>query len=113
MTLLDRVFRDLAPISEEEDHYRVFPGQPRYFKSDVFSLGCLIYEIAVGKKPYEEMGEDDWKQISRNYATGNFPCLDGLEYQCIIQKCWAIQYNDAQQTLLDIQAMENLSVFVL
>ncbi|KAE8356785.1 kinase-like protein, partial [Aspergillus coremiiformis] len=104
-------FLDLSPISEEEDHYRIFPGTLRSFQTDVFALGCLMYEIAVGTKPYEEIDEDDWEQISSNYATGKFPCLDGLKYQRIIHKCWTLKYNDAQQVLLDIQAMESRSVF--
>ena len=94
-------FKDLASISEEEDHYRIFPGQLRSFQTDVFALGCLIYEVAAGKKPYEEIGEENWEQISSNYATGNCPCLDGLKYRHIIQKCWSIQYSNAQQVLLE------------
>lgn len=92
-----------------ESHYRIFPGRPRSFQTDVFALGCLIYEIAAGKKkkPYEEIDEDNWEQISSNHAAGKFPCLDGLNYRHIIEKCWTFRYNNAQQVLLDIQSMEN------
>ena len=103
-------FRHLRPITEEEDHYRIFPGRPRSFQTDIFAPGYLVYEIAAGKKPYEEIGEHNWEMVSSNYAAGELPCLDGLKYRRIIPGCWTFQYNNAQQVLLDIQTMEGRSV---
>ncbi|PYI25866.1 kinase-like protein [Aspergillus indologenus CBS 114.80] len=99
-------FQDLPSIAEEEDHYRIFPGTPRSFQTDVYALGCLMYEIAVGTKPYAEIDDENWEQIASNYAAGRFPRLDGLKYQRIIQNCWTFKYTDARQVLVDLQAME-------
>lgn len=103
-------FRHLRPITEEEDHYRIFPGRPRSFQTDIFAPGYLVYEIAAGKKPYEDIGEHNWEMVSSNYAAGELPCLDGLKYRRIIPGCWTFQYNNVQQVLLDIQTMEGRSV---
>ncbi|RAH65219.1 kinase-like protein [Aspergillus aculeatinus CBS 121060] len=99
--------QDLPSIAEEEDPYRIFPGTPRSFHTDVFALGCLIYEIAVGKKPYADIDDEDWEQIANNYAAGSFPRLDRVKYQHIIRHCWILQYDDAQDVLRDIGAMES------
>ncbi|KAL4934734.1 kinase-like domain-containing protein [Aspergillus oleicola] len=42
---------DLPPLVEEEDRYRISPLSPRNFKTDLFALGCLVYEISTGIRP--------------------------------------------------------------
>lgn len=66
-------FQDLSYIAEKEDHYWVFSGTPRLIQTDVFALGCLVHEIAVGRKPYEEIGEDDWGRSSVPTRPGSSP----------------------------------------
>ncbi|RJE16706.1 Protein tyrosine kinase [Aspergillus sclerotialis] len=53
---------------------------------ELFALGCLIYDIFTGERPYNEI--DDSDVIERRYAAQIFPCLNCLRYQDIIFKCW-------------------------
>ncbi|PWY90267.1 kinase-like protein [Aspergillus sclerotioniger CBS 115572] len=93
---------DLSPVVMEEDRYRKSPDEPRSFQTDLFALGCLIFEIVVGSRPYEDIGDDDWEIIADNYDRGVFPSVEGLRYGTVIYKCWTSQYTEARQILLDI-----------
>lgn len=81
---------DLQPLVEEEDRYRISPWSPRTFKTDLFALGCLIYEISTGIRPYDEI--EDTEEVGKLYNAQIFPKLDGLKYEKIIYKCWTSQY---------------------
>ncbi|GIK07672.1 hypothetical protein Aspvir_003338 [Aspergillus viridinutans] len=87
------VIGDLKPLVEEEDRYRISPWSPRTFKTDLFALGCLIYEISTGVRPYNEI--DDLEEIERLYSANVFPNLEGLRYRDVINKCWTSQYASA------------------
>lgn len=50
----------------EEDRYRKSPDSPRTFQTDLFALGCLIFEIVVGSRPYEEIADKHWETIAEN-----------------------------------------------
>ena len=84
--------RDLEPFVEEEDRYRMSPYSPRSFRTDIFALGCLIFEISTGLRPYDEIDDRDYKEIERLYAAQVFPLTDGLKYHTVIRKCWTSQY---------------------
>lgn len=84
---------DLRPLVEEEDRYRISPWSPRSFKTDVFALGCLIYEISTGVRPYNEI--DEHEEIERLYSATEFPSLDGFKYRDVINRCWTSQYANA------------------
>lgn len=84
------VIDELEPLVEEEDRYRISPWSPRTFKTDLFALGCLIYEISTGVRPYNEI--DDLEEVARLYTAQIFPKLDGLRYRDMIYKCWTSQY---------------------
>ncbi|RAH73521.1 kinase-like protein [Aspergillus aculeatinus CBS 121060] len=84
--------RGLRPLVEEEDRYRIAPLTPRTCKTDLFALGCLVYEISTGTRPYEEI--EDTKEVEKLDDAQEFPDIDGLKYQSIIYKCWTCQYTD-------------------
>lgn len=84
------VIDDLEPLVEEEDRYRISSCSPRTFKTDLFALGCLIYEISTGVRPYNEI--DDLEEVARLYSAQTFPNLDGLRYRDVIDRCWTCQY---------------------
>ncbi|KAJ5577137.1 hypothetical protein N7535_004063 [Penicillium sp. DV-2018c] len=86
------VIGDLEQLVQEEDWYRISPWSPRNHNTDLFALGCLIYEISTGERPYNEIDDCDSEEIERRYAAQQFPKLDGLRYQNIIFKCWSAQY---------------------
>jgi serine/threonine protein kinase len=67
---------------------------PRSTTTDIFALGCLIFEIMTGVRPYDEIEDDSYEEIENNYATGKFPSIDGLPYEEIIHKCWTCQYEN-------------------
>ncbi|KAB8266127.1 hypothetical protein BDV32DRAFT_156208 [Aspergillus pseudonomiae] len=97
----------------EEDRYRKSPDSPRTFQTDLFALGCLIFEIVVGSRPYEEIADKDWEKIAENYDRGIFPPVEGLKYGEIIYKCWTSQYMDARQLLSDIENIDDTKVDLL
>lgn len=95
---------DLEPFVEEEDRYRVSPWTARSTMTDIFALGCLIFEISTGLRPYNEIDDEHYEEIERRYAAQEFPCLDGLRYQNIIYKCWTSQYASVDQIVQDISS---------
>lgn len=93
---------DLEHLVEEEDRYRLPPWTRRSFKTDIFALGCLIFEISSGRRPYDEIEDHRHKEIEELYAAQIFPPTDGPKYQAVIQKCWTCQYSSVDQVALDI-----------
>ncbi|QKX54819.1 uncharacterized protein TRUGW13939_01908 [Talaromyces rugulosus] len=87
----------------EEDRYQIAPDSPRSIATDIFALGCLIFEISTGLRPYHEICDDDYQEIERRYSIGHFPSVDGLPYRKIIHKCWTGQYTDVSQLKDDLQ----------
>ncbi|KAJ0414209.1 kinase-like protein [Aspergillus carlsbadensis] len=82
---------ELQALVEEEDRYRLSPLAPRSYQTDLFALGCLIYEICTGSRPYEEIV--DTEKVAQMYKAQIFPGLNGLRYQGLIYKCWTSQYS--------------------
>lgn len=75
---------------------------PNSVQSDLFALGSTIYEILLGKKPYEGAEEDD---IHRYFSQGVFPTLEEIrdwQWENVIRKCWKCEYNCASDILKDI-----------
>lgn len=75
---------------------------PNTIQSDLFALGCTIYEILLGRRPYEGMDDED---IQRLYSEKCFPGLDGIEeeyWRDVIEKCWLCEYERATDILGDI-----------
>ncbi|GJP87269.1 hypothetical protein AnigIFM60653_001136 [Aspergillus niger] len=97
---------NMPPVIAEEDRYRKSPESPRSFRTDLFALGCLIFEIMVGARPYEEISDEDWEVIAENYEHGIFPHTESLKYGDIIYKCWTSQYTAANELLPDIESAE-------
>ncbi|OJJ49119.1 hypothetical protein ASPZODRAFT_129524 [Penicilliopsis zonata CBS 506.65] len=79
------------------------PGPRRTVETDLFALGCLVYEFAAGSPPYADI---EWEEIGRRYKRREFPSLDHALYRDIIRKCWTFQYTKADQTLRDLEQQE-------
>lgn len=84
------VIGDMEALVEEEDRYRLALWSPRSFNTDLFALGCLIYELSSGTRPYDEI--EDVKEVARLYAKQIFPNIDGFRYQDLIYKSWISAY---------------------
>ena len=100
-------------LVSEEDRYRMAPDSPRSTATDIFALGCLIFEITTGLRPYDEISDDDYQVIVRRYSLGHFPSLEGLPYQEIIHKCWTCQYTDVDQVKRDLQKRKEVGRLLL
>jgi serine/threonine protein kinase len=92
-------------LVEEEDRYRISPNAPRSIATDIFALGCLIFEIMTGNRPYDEIPDDACEEIERRYAIGAFPLLKENVYEKIILKCWTLQYVDVKQVKQDMKTL--------
>lgn len=93
---------DQASLVAEEDRYCGSPDSPRSPLTDIFALGCLIFEIMTGLPPYHEVDDDDYKEIQHLFASGQFPPLDDLPYRSVVIKCWTFQYSSADEVLCEI-----------
>lgn len=78
---------------------------PNSVQSDLFALGSTIYEIFLGKRPYEGMEDEE---IQRLFSDKVFPTLDGIgdqKWRNIVLKCWLCEYSGASEILDDIPSL--------
>jgi hypothetical protein len=91
------ILDDQEPLVGEETRYQL-PLRGRdseavdYTKTEIFALGCGIYEIMAWKAPFPGMKEE---QISEKYAREEFPGTDGLLVGDIIRACWNEEFEAA------------------
>ncbi|KAI2793991.1 hypothetical protein POX_a00581 [Penicillium oxalicum] len=99
------VIGDLQPLVEDEEWYRISPLSPRTSKTDLFALGCPIYEISTGSRPYDEIKDTD--EVKSLYSARIFPDADGPIHQSIIYKFWTSQYSEPSQLRRDFSRNES------
>jgi hypothetical protein len=58
----------------------------------LFALGCLIFDISTGERPYDGIDDQNYEEIERRYTAQVFPSLDGIPYRDASFKCWTLQY---------------------
>lgn len=78
---------------------------PNTVQSDLFALGSTVYEILLGRQPYE--GKDD-EEIQRLFSDKVFPILDVIrdhQWRMIVQKCWMCEYSCASDILEDVPSI--------
>lgn len=80
---------DLESLVGEESAYHSSPSLPRTFKTDIFALGSLIYEISTGIRPFAGIDDDE---IEKRYTA----------QQDIISKCWRSQCRSVEAPKRDI-----------
>ena len=101
---------DKQPLVSEETRYRQIHGvtaSTHSIQTELFALGCLIYEIMTGVRPYEDI--DNEATIEERYRTQTFPSLDNVTYANIIKKCWSRTYQTADDVAEDLKASVSLS----
>ena len=69
---------------------------PKTVKSDLFALGCTLYEIMQGKEPYAEVHDHDVRKL---YSQKLFPDVDGLCCGDVILDCWNCKFSSAAEIL--------------
>ncbi|KAH6637112.1 kinase-like domain-containing protein [Chaetomium tenue] len=78
-----------------------YPGELVSTKADIFSLGCLIYELMTGTSPYE--GRSD-KDIKKWYSRGIFPDVKALgPVGSVIAECWQGKYATCREVVQDLK----------
>ena len=78
-------------------------------KSDLFALGTAIYETMTGHEPFPELDENndqDEAEIEKRYTEQNFPVLDHILGNNVIQKCWSLAYETSEACLEELAALE-------
>ncbi|ODM20954.1 hypothetical protein SI65_04007 [Aspergillus cristatus] len=78
---------------------------PNTVLSDLFALGSTIYEIFLGKKPYEGMEDEE---VQRLFSETIFPVLDGVgdqQWENVIRKCWRCECERASDILEDVPSV--------
>lgn len=90
---------DLKSLVAEETAYHSLPSSPRTFKTDLFALGSLIYEISTGIRLFADIEDDE---IERKYAAQEFPSLRDVFCEGVISKCWRSQYSCANMLKRDV-----------
>lgn len=69
---------------------------------DLFAVGCLLYEILSGKRPFEDLNV---AEVEARYKERDFPSTADVEwygYDLIIVKCWNEHYHDVEELERDI-----------
>jgi Tol biopolymer transport system component len=80
-------------------------GQPLDARSDVFSLGCVLYKMASGKGPFHRNSTEDTFQAILKAAPDPPPAqLSGVprRVRSLIAKCLRLDPNDRFQSVTDI-----------
>lgn len=75
-------------------------------KTDIFALGSAIYFIMKGHPPFPEL--DSWKdklEIVARFKTKQFPDLDDVRGGDVVKKCWAGEYESADEVVHDLEEM--------
>jgi serine/threonine protein kinase len=85
-------------LVSEETRYRQYHDTDittHTIQTELFATGSLIYEIMTGKRPYDEVTEDEI--VKRLYRQENYPPLETVRHAAIIGRCWHRQFQSAEQ----------------
>jgi serine/threonine protein kinase len=64
--------------------------------TDIFAIGSLIYEIVMGRPPYDELEDDD---VVKLFQQADFPLTGNIYLGGIIRGCWVGEYETVKQVL--------------
>ena len=74
------------------------------WKTDIFALGSAIYFMMKGHPPFPEL--NPWKdklEIVSRFMTGQFSALDEVPGGDVVKKCWAGEYESADEVVHDLR----------
>jgi len=76
-------------------------------KTDIFALGSAIYFMMEGHPPFEELDpSDDAEQIVDKFRSRQFPALSEVLVGEVVHKCWAGQYETAEEIKCDLKKIK-------
>lgn len=70
--------------------------------TELFAFGSLLYELSVGREPYDDKPLSD---IKRLFLLKQFPPVGHLVLGPVIKKCWIGQYADNEEVINDIHSL--------
>ncbi|KAK2761199.1 hypothetical protein FQN54_001720 [Arachnomyces sp. PD_36] len=95
--------RPIPKMTYEVRASRPSPDHCYQIADDLFALGSAIYEMETGHGPYHRKSDN---QVKKLYAKGDFPSTRGLKLRNVIEKCWHVDYYEAQEVLDEIRSVE-------
>jgi hypothetical protein len=75
-------------------------------KTNLFALRSAIYFVLSGYLPFPEL--DSWKdklEIVSQFKTKQFPVLNNVRGSDIVKKCWAGEYESADEVVCNLEIM--------
>ncbi|KAF2105483.1 hypothetical protein BDV96DRAFT_592411 [Lophiotrema nucula] len=71
--------------------------------TEVFAVGSLIFEISTGKRPYDDIEDEEVESFFRQKV---FPRTTDVCFGDIIEKCWFGDFKSVAEILHAILALE-------
>lgn len=70
-------------------------------QTDIFALGCAMYQIVTGKCPHHELAknENKMREVQELYRNGQFPAVEHLPLGDIMQSCWDVKFKSMDDLL--------------
>ncbi|KAF1994491.1 kinase-like protein [Amniculicola lignicola CBS 123094] len=88
-----------------------YPGPLLSFQGDIFSFGCVLYEIMTADVPYKELSDRD---IRAQFLKGKFPDTISLEpVRSIINKCWQGEYSRCEIVIEELREQQESDTTLL
>lgn len=87
----------VAP-SAHSTHPRISITHPS-IRSELFAIGSLLHEIETTYEPYNDKNDEELEEL---FGADQYPDVGNLRLGEVITKCWAGQYADAGELVIDI-----------
>lgn len=94
-----------VPLNAVGSHaqHPTIPFDSPSVQSEIFSLGCAIFEMSTTRKTYDELDEREFEQ---RFSKGDYPDTRSLLLGRIIANCWSGEYGDAGLVAGEIRAIQ-------
>lgn len=101
---------DKKNLVRPETRYEKFPvtgNREISLATEIFAIGSLIYEISTGKRPYDEMDDEEVESLFRQ---GVFPETVNVRFGSIVAKCWYGEFESVEEILEAVLVAEKTDV---